>query len=73
MELVLIQHNYTHGCLNTHPEFFWADPRPFYIHCGGFSRIFRYVTRLKQQHPHVLFVDGAYLFHGTGPLVLLPG
>jgi sulfur-oxidizing protein SoxB len=73
VELVLIQQNDTHGCLNAHPEFFWGDPRPFYIHCGGFSRIFRYVIRLKQQHPHVLFVDGGDLFHGTGPLVLSKG
>lgn len=73
VELVLIQQNDTHGCLDAHPEFFFGDPRPFYIYCGGFSRIFRYVTRLKQQHPHVLFVDGGDLFHGTGPLVLSKG
>ncbi|MCK8487453.1 bifunctional metallophosphatase/5'-nucleotidase [Paenibacillus glucanolyticus] len=73
MELTIIQQNDTHGCLDAHPEFFWHDTQPSYMTCGGFSRIHRYVTELKKRRPHVLFVDGGDLFHGTAPLVLSKG
>jgi sulfur-oxidizing protein SoxB len=73
VEITLIQQNDTHGCLDAHPEFFWHHSQPSYVSCGGFSRIHRYVTQLKKQRPHVLFVDGGDLFHGTAPLVLSKG
>ncbi len=73
MEITLIQQNDTHGSLEAHPEFFWHHSQPLYVSCGGFSRIHHYVTQLKQQRPHVLFVDGGDLFHGTAPLVLSKG
>lgn len=73
MQFTLIQQNDTHGCLEMHNELFWGPAGPILKKAGGFSRISRYVNKLKSEKENVLFFDGGDLFHGTLPLVSSKG
>lgn len=71
--LTILQQNDTHGCLEIHPELFWSGDQPEIKQAGGFSRISKYVEKVKSENQNVLFFDGGDLFHGTLPLVASKG
>lgn len=67
--ITIFQQNDTHGCIETHDEFYWVGGRPILKKAGGLSRISQYVKQVKEHNENVLFFDGGDLFHGTLPLV----
>lgn len=67
--ITIFQQNDTHGCIQTHDEFYWDKNQPILQPAGGLSKINAYVKKVKENTENVLFFDGGDLFHGTLPLV----
>lgn len=71
--ITIFQQNDSHGCLDTHDEFYWQGNKPVLRKAGGLARINQYVKYVKRQQHNVLFFDSGDLFHGTLPLIKSQG